>query len=191
MILRRSPEQKHHVTRNSRNWLVTTWIGACCFAQNIARVHNVAAYCLNAKHPRDICLSKYVKVCFIWTIITTVTEFLSLVTQNSPTVCILNKLTLQKELQNVVQLMCFGQKGKNSTTTKQKIKIKTLTTAGNRTRDILHPKRMRYHCPANQLRVSIVVKLFNCFDAMGRNVNKQSRICGPHTFNKFIFSVIF
>jgi len=34
--------------------------------------------------------------------------------------------------------------------------------------------------PASQLRVSIVVKLFNCFDDMGRNVNTQSRICGPH-----------
>jgi len=27
--------------------------------------------------------------------------------------------------------------------------------------------------------------------AMGRNVNKQRRICGPHIFNKFIFSPIF
>jgi len=26
---------------------------------------------------------------------------------------------------------------------------------------------------------------------MNRNVNKQSRICGPHIFNKFIFSVLF
>jgi len=33
--------------------------------------------------------------------------------------------------------------------------------------------------------------VFNCFDAMGRNVNKQSRFCVPHIFNKFIFSVIF
>jgi len=87
-ILRRFPEQKYHVTRNSRNWLVTTGLGACCYAQSIARVHNAAAYCSNAKHSRDICLSKYVKVCFIWTIITTVTEFLSLVTQNYPIVCI-------------------------------------------------------------------------------------------------------
>jgi len=40
----------------------------------------------------------------------------------------------------------------------------------------------------SQLRVTIAVKLFNCFDAMGRNVNIQSRICGPHIFNKFLFS---
>jgi len=45
--------------------------------------------------------------------------------------------------------------------------------------------------PPSQLRVLIVVQLFNCFDAMGRNVNKQSRICRPHIFNKFMFSVIF
>jgi len=44
--------------------------------------------------------------------------------------------------------------------------------------------------PASQLSVTIVVKLFNCFDAMGRNVNKQSRICRLQIFNKFIFSVI-
>ena len=41
--------------------------------------------------------------------------------------------------------------------------------------------------PPSQLRVLIVVKQFNCFDAMGRNVNKQSQICGPDIFNKYIF----
>jgi len=45
--------------------------------------------------------------------------------------------------------------------------------------------------PPSQLRVTIVVKLFNCFDATGRNVNKQSRICEPHIFQKVIFSVMF
>jgi len=45
--------------------------------------------------------------------------------------------------------------------------------------------------PPSQPRVLIINKLFNCFDAMGRNVNKQSRICGPDIFNKFNFSVIF
>ena len=42
-----------------------------------------------------------------------------------------------------------------------------------------------------QLRVSIVVKPFNCFYAMGRNVNKQSQICGPDIFNKNIFLYYF
>jgi len=45
--------------------------------------------------------------------------------------------------------------------------------------------------PPSQLRVSIVVKPFNFFDAMGRNVNKQSRFCWPDIFNKYIFSVLF
>jgi len=31
----------------------------------------------------------------------------------------------------------------------------------------------------SQLRVAIVIKLLNCFEAMGQNVNKQSQICGP------------
>jgi len=35
-----------------------------------------------------MCLSKYVKVWFIGTIITTVSDVLSLVTRNYPTVCI-------------------------------------------------------------------------------------------------------
>ena len=45
--------------------------------------------------------------------------------------------------------------------------------------------------PPSQLKVKIVVRLFNCFDAMGRNVNKQTRLCGPDIFNKYMFSVIF
>jgi len=45
--------------------------------------------------------------------------------------------------------------------------------------------------PPSQLRVSIVVKPFNSFDAISGNVNKQSQICGPDIFNKYMFSVIF
>jgi len=37
--------------------------------------------------------------------------------------------------------------------------------------------------PPSQLRASIIVKLFDCFDAMGQHVNKKK----PHIFNKFIF----
>jgi len=45
--------------------------------------------------------------------------------------------------------------------------------------------------PPSQLRVMIVVKLFDCFDAaVGRNINKRSRICGPPIVIKLIFSVI-
>jgi len=46
--------------------------------------------------------------------------------------------------------------------------------------------------PPSLLRVMIVVKPFNFFfNAMGRNANKQSQICRPDIFNKYIFSVLF
>jgi len=32
-----------------------------------------------------------------------------------------------------------------------------------------------------------IIHVFNCLDAMDRNVNKHCRICGPHISNKFIF----
>jgi len=41
--------------------------------------------------------------------------------------------------------------------------------------------------PPSQLRVSNVIKTFNFFDAMGRNVCKQTQIWGPDIFNKYIF----
>ena len=68
----------------------------------------------------------------------------------------------------------------------KKSNIKTLAGAGNWTQSECFTT-----APPSQLRVTIVVKPFNCFDAMGRNVNKQSQICGPDIFNKYIFSVIF
>jgi len=64
----------------------------------------------------------------------------------------------------------------------KKSNIKTRAGAGDWTRDLLHQ---------SQVTLYIVVKLFNCFNAMGRNVNKQSQICGPDIFNNSIFSVIF
>jgi len=45
--------------------------------------------------------------------------------------------------------------------------------------------------PPSQLKVSIVVKIFNFLGAMGRKVNKQRQICGPDIFNLYIFSVLF
>jgi len=56
---------------------------------------------------------------------------------------------------------------------------------------LLEPGMKPRTSPPSRLRVTIVVKLFNLFDAIGRTVNKQRRICGPHIFNKFVFSVIF
>jgi len=72
----------YHVTRNSQNLLVTTGLGACCYTQSNARGNNAAAYGLHAKHSGDMWLSKYVKVCFIGTIITIVTDVKMLVTRN-------------------------------------------------------------------------------------------------------------
>jgi len=45
--------------------------------------------------------------------------------------------------------------------------------------------------PPSQLRVSIVVKSFNFFQAFSRNDIKQSQICKPDIFNIYIFSVLF
>jgi len=60
---------------------------------------------------------------------------------------ILNKSTLQEEWQNFVTKMCFWTKREKSTATKQKkSNIKTHAGDGNRTRDLLLPKRMRYYC---------------------------------------------
>ena len=84
---------------------------------------------------------------------------------------ILNELTLVKELQNFVT-MFFWKKSKITTTTKHKnpcqsrelkpgalaLKVDTCVTSA----------------PPSQLRISILIKLFNCFDAMDRNVKKQS-----------------
>jgi len=105
---------------------------------------------------------------------------------------ILNKLKLQTKLQNLVTNNVFWTKSKNTTTIKQKIKHKNpLPEPGIEHGTSCTPSGCVTTTPPSQLNVSIVDKLFNCFDAMGRNVNKQSRICGPHIFNKFIVSVIF
>jgi len=88
--------------------------------------------------------------------------------------------------------MCFWtKKVKTQQQQNKKSNIKTLAGAGDWTRDLLHQCGCVTTAPPSQLRVSIVVKPFNCFDAMGRNVKKQSQICGPDIFNKYIFSVIF
>jgi len=105
---------------------------------------------------------------------------------------ILNKLTLQKEVQLckiLWQTICFWQKVKTTTTTKQK--------KSNRKNSLLVPGiELGNSCtqsgcvtnvPTSQLRILIVVKLLNCFDVMGRNVNQQTQLCRPHIFYKCIF----
>jgi len=71
-----------------------------------------------------------------------------------------------------------------------KSSIKILIRAGNRTRDLSHPSRMRTAGPPSQLKVSVVVKLFKFFNLIGQNVNKHNRIYAGHAFSTF-FPVIF
>ena len=79
--------------------------------------------------------------------------------------------------------MCLWTKRKNTKTTKQIIKYKN----PYKNPGLLALKADALPSPPSQLRVLIVVKLFNCFDAMDRNVNLKKPICGPHIFKKFIF----
>ena len=80
------------------------------------------------------------------------------------------------------KLCVFRQKSRNKTTT-TKPKFKHDNHCRSR---VLNPGPLTLKADAlPQLKISIVVKLFNCFKAMDRNVNKQGRICGPHIFNIF------
>ena len=64
--------------------------------------------------------------------------------------------------------------------------------AENRTRDLSNTQLMRYLCPTDSTVIKIVVKLFNSFDTMGRNVTRQSRLCRPQFFiNSYFFFNIF
>jgi len=102
---------------------------------------------------------------------------------------ILNKLALQQNLQKFVTNNVFLDKKVKTQQQNKKINHKNPC----RSRELNQDTQSRCVTSAapSQRRVMIVVKLFNCFDAMGRNVYKQSRICGPHMFNKFIVSVVF
>ena len=101
-----------------------------------------------------------------------------------------NKLILPNEIANCCDKWCvFDKKVK---TQQQKIKHKNACGSRGLNPGPLAPKAdCVTTAPPSQLRVSIVVKPFNCFDAMDRNVNKQSQICGPDISIKYIFSVLF
>jgi len=59
----------------------------------------------------------------------------------------LNKLTLQTKFQNAVtNNVVLGQKAKTQEQQNKIPNIETLVGAGNLTRDLSHPKRMRYLC---------------------------------------------
>jgi len=82
------------------------------------------------------------------------------------------------------KIMCFWTKSKNKTTTKQKIKHKNPC----RSRE-LNPATLADKADALPLHHGVNWEyrlIFNCFNAMGQNVNKQRRICG-HTFSTNTF----
>jgi len=93
--------------------------------------------------------------------------------------------------------MCLWTKSQFTTTTTQKIKHKKPCRGRKLNPGSLAPSGCVTTTPPSQLRVSIVNKLFNCFDAMGRNLNKQSWICGnvrckhlwPKRYRHSIFNV--
>ena len=88
---------------------------------------------------------------------------------------ILNKLTLPKELHNFVTNNVLLEKKLKHNNNKTKIQTeKPLPEPGIETGTSCNQSGCITTAPKSQLRVSIVVKLFNCFDAMGRNINKQN-----------------
>jgi len=101
---------------------------------------------------------------------------------------ILNKLTLYKELQTfMTNNVCLDKKVKAQQQQNKTSNIKPVPEPGIEPGTSCTQSGCVTTAPPSQLRVPFVVKLFNCSDAMGRNVNKQSQICGPDIFNKFIF----
>ena len=95
---------------------------------------------------------------------------------------ILNELSLQKELQHIVTKICFGLTGKTQQQQNRKSNIKILGRVGNQTRKSRTPVGCVISGPPRQLKVTIGVKLLNCFTALGQNVNKQRRICLQYVY---------
>jgi len=81
--------------------------------------------------------------------------------------------------------MYFWTKIKNTTTTKQNLKHKNPCRSRELNAGPHAPEADAL--PLHQLRVTIVIKLINCFDAMVLNANKQADVA-DHTFstNSFI-----
>ena len=104
---------------------------------------------------------------------------------------ILNKLTVYKELPTFVTNNVFLGKKVKTQQQNKKSNRKPSPEPGIESGTSCTQSECVTTAPPSQLRLSIVVKQFNCFDVMGRNVNKQSPICGPDIFNKYIFCNIF
>jgi len=87
---------------------------------------------------------------------------------------ILNKITLQKKLQNFATNNVFlDKKSKKTTATKQnKSNIKPLAELGIKTGTSRTQSGRVTSAPPSQLRITIIVKLFNYFNAMDRSVKQ-------------------
>jgi len=90
---------------------------------------------------------------------------------------ILNQLTLQKKLPPVVTNNVFWRQNKNKTSN-----TKPLPEPGREPVTFCIQSGCITSVPPSHLRVSVVIKLYNCFDAMGGNVKEQNRICRLHLF---------
>ena len=101
---------------------------------------------------------------------------------------LLNQLTLQKNLQNFVTNNVFLTKlVKSQQQQNKKSNIKTLLEPGIESGNSGIQSGCVTSAPPIQLIETIVVKLFNCFDVIDRNVNKKAEFAG-HTFSiKFIY----
>jgi len=86
---------------------------------------------------------------------------------------ILDKWTLQEELQIVWLIMCLEEKVKTQQQQKKISNIKTLAGAWNWTRDILHTKRMLYHCTTESTESMYCSQAIDCLDAMDRTTHFQ------------------
>ena len=109
---------------------------------------------------------------------------------------ILSKSTLHKELNNFMTKKCFLDKKVNTQQQQQQqqskqSKHKNPFQSRNETRDLSHHNLMRYLWTNESTELSIVVRLFNCFNVISQTITKQSQVFGAHFFNKLFFSVMF
>ena len=78
---------------------------------------------------------------------------------------LLNKLTLQKKLQNYVTNNVFW--GKNNFNNNKTSQIKKyIAEAGNWTKELLHPKRKRFHWTTVSTESNDCSQIWNCFDVL-------------------------
>jgi len=103
---------------------------------------------------------------------------------------ILNKLTLQKNFQNGIKNDVFWTIKKKHNNNKTKIKHKNHYRSRELNPGPLAPKAyaLHLHQGFNCHYLTIVVKLFNCFDAIVETQKKTKANVRANIFNKFILT---